>query len=420
MRKPSANRTTQHQPARSDTDLIATILRPVAVCTSGSIAGSISRADNGTWSLVVDLPGANGRRRQLRRRGFATKKDAQAALTAILADKHRGVLVAPSKATLGSYLLDIWLPGRRSSLLPSTAAAYEGIIRLYVLPELGRARLRSVDGAALNRLYSRLLTEGRTESRRGLGAGLSPKTVRNVHGVLTRAMRDAVSWGQLQRNACDTADPPRGRVPEMKAWTADELRRFVKAAESHRWAAVWMLMASTGMRRGEVLGLRWTDVDLKAATITIRSTRIRYGKTTAASTPKTARGNRTIAIGPATLSALKAWKRTQTAERLQIGGGWQGEHGLVVTNLDGSAPNPEAFSNLFAKLVRAAGPPPIRLHDLRHSYATAALAAGVPVKVLSQRIGHADIGVTLAVYAHVMPGDDEDAARRADALLEGG
>lgn len=154
------------------------------------------------------------------------------------------------------------------------------MIRTYVLPDLARTRLQAVDGPALNRLYHRLLTEGRTESRRGLGPGLSPKTVRNVHGVLSWAMKDAVRWGHVQRNACEAADPPRGRVPEMRAWTGDELRRFVKATESHRWSAVWMLMASTGMRRGEVLGLRWSDVDLKAATVTIRSTRIRYGKTT--------------------------------------------------------------------------------------------------------------------------------------------
>ena len=382
-----------------------------------STAGSISRASNGTWSFVVDLPDVNGKRRQLRRRGFPTKKAAQTQLTALLADKDRGALVAPSKVTVANYLLDVWLPARRSSLRPSTVAAYEGVIRSYVLPELGRARLQSIDGAALNRLYHRLLADGRTDSRRHLGSGLAHKTVRNVHGVLTRAMRDAVRWGHLQRNPCDAADPPRGRAPEMRAWTSDELRQFVKAVEHHRWAAVWTLMATTGMRRGEVLGLRWSDVDLEGSTVTIRSTRIRYGKTTATSTPKTARGNRTIAIGPGTLSALRAWRRAQTVERLQIGGGWQGEHGLVVTNVDGTAPNPEAFSNLFAKLIRAAGLPPIRLHDLRHSYATAALAAGVPVKVLSQRVGHADVGVTLAVYAHVMPGDDEDAARVADALL---
>lgn len=202
----------------------------------------------------------------------------------------------------------------------------------------------------------------------------------------------------------------------MKAWTAEELRTFVRATASHRWSAVWMLLATTGMRRGEILGLRWIDVDLSAGTITISSTRIRFGKTTATSTPKTARGNRTIAVGPATCAALRTWKRTQAAERLQLGVGRERDD-LVVTGVDGSPPNPEAFSTLFRKLSEQVGLPVIRLHDLRHSYATNALADGVPVKVLSQRIGHADVGVTLSVYAHVMPGDDEDAARRAEALL---
>jgi integrase len=382
-----------------------------------STAGSITRSASGTWSFVIELPESNSRRHQLRRRGFATKKAAQAAMTALLADRDRGVMVTPSRVTVGNYLLDVWLPARRSALRPSTAAAYEGVIRNYVLPDLGRTKLQSLNGAALNRLYSVLLTDGRTERRRGLGSGLAPKTVRNVHGVLTRAMKDAVRWGHIQRNPCDTADPPRGRTPEMRAWTADELRRFVRATETHRLGSIWMLMATTGMRRGEVLGLRWSDIDLETGTVTIRSTRVRYGSVTATSTPKTARGNRTIAIGPTTLAALRAWKRTQASERLLCGSAWQGDHGLVVTKTNGGAPNPESFSNLFGKLVRRSGLPPIRLHDLRHSYATNALAGGVPVKVLSQRVGHADVGVTLAVYAHVMPGDDEDAARRADALL---
>ena len=129
-----------------------------------STAGSITREPNGTWSFVVDLLEVNGSRRQLRRRGFPTKKAAQAQLTVFLADKNRGVVVAPSRVTLGDYLLEVWLPARRSSLRPSTAAAYEGGIRNYVIPDLGRTRLQAVDGAALNRLYHRLLTEGRTES----------------------------------------------------------------------------------------------------------------------------------------------------------------------------------------------------------------------------------------------------------------
>lgn len=203
----------------------------------------------------------------------------------------------------------------------------------------------------------------------------------------------------------------------MKVWSADELRVFSSSVASHRWAGVWSLLATTGMRRGEVLGLRWSDVDLDAGTVTIRSTRVRFGTTIMTSTPKTARGNRTISIGPATAAALRAWKRQQSADRLLAGASWADSSGLVVTNVNGSPPNPEAFSNLFVELAKRAGLPPIRLHDVRHSYATAALASGVPVKVVSQRVGHADVGVTLKVYAHVLPGDDEDAALRADSLL---
>ena len=382
-----------------------------------SAQGSVKKDASGQWRFVVDLRAADGKRKQAYRRGFATKKAAQEALTKLLGDKQQGTFVAPVRSTLNDFLVNEWLPARRVSLRDSTTASYEQLIRNYVTPTIGSIKLQSVDGAMLNRLYGELLTNGRTGARSGAGAGLSVKTVRNLHGLLTRAFKDGIRWGRLQRNPCDAADPPKGKSPEMKAWTTDELRAFIKSVQSHRWVGVWALMATTGMRRGEVLGLRWTDVDLEAGTVTIRSTRIRYNKTIAASTPKTARGNRTISIGPATVLALRGWKKAQTSERLVMGAGWQNGDGLVVTIADGSAPNPEAFSNLFGDLVRRAGVPLIRLHDLRHSYATAALADGVPVKVVSQRIGHADVGVTLKVYAHVLPGDDADAAARADSLL---
>ena len=258
-------------------------------------------AKRGTWYFVVDVAVANGKRQQLRRRGFATKKEAKDAEAAVIADQARGTFVRPSRVTLGAFLLDEWLPAKVGGLRPSTANSYDRMIRLYVIPNIGSAELATVDGSMLNGLYGRLLTEGRTETRRGLGAGLSPKTVRNVHGVLARAFRDGVRWGRLQRNPCDAADPPRGQAPEMKAWTADELRTFTSSTSSHRWAGIWALMSTTGMRRGEILGLRWSDVELAAGTVTIRSTRIRYGTTIATSTPKTARGNRTISIGPATV-----------------------------------------------------------------------------------------------------------------------
>ncbi len=382
-----------------------------------STQGSIRKDDSGAWFFVIDIDGPDGKRRQVKRRGIATKKGAQAALTALNGDVQRGTFVAPLRSTLGQFLVDDWLPARSVSLRPSTVVCYEQLIRNYVLPTIGSTRLQLVDGAMLNRLYGELLATGRTGNRRNAGPGLSGKTVRNLHGVLTRAFRDGVRWGHVQHNPCDAADPPKGSSPEMKVWSSDQLRTFSQSVSTHRWSAVWSLMATTGMRRGEVLGLRWTDVDLEARTVRVQSTRIRYRSTIATSTPKTARGNRTIAVGPAIVAALRAWKRQQTSERLLIGEAWSDVDGLVVTNIDGSAPNPEAFSNLFADLARRAGLPVIRLHDLRHSYATAALAAGVPVKVVSQRVGHADVGVTLKGYAHVMPGDDEDAALRADSLL---
>jgi integrase len=372
----------------------------------------------GTWSFIVDVPMVAGKRQQIRRRGFATKKAAAAAMAVVVADTARGSYVRPTTVTLEQFLLEEWLPAKRSSLRPSTFNSYDRIIRLYVGLAIGAAKLHEVDGSMLNGLYGRLLSEGRSNGRTTThGAGLAPKTVRNIHGVLVKAFKDAVRWGRVPRNPCDSADPPAARSPEMKAWTVDELRAFVAATSSHHWGAVWALLATTGMRRGEVLGLRWSDVDLEAGTVTIRSTRIRYGTTIATSTPKTARGNRTVAIGPEMVTALRIWRRVQTEDRMLMGPGWQNAAELVVTIADGSAPNPEAFSNLFGDLVRRAGLRPIRLHDVRHSYATAALAAGVPVKVVSQRIGHADVGVTLKVYAHVMPGDDELAAKMADQII---
>jgi integrase len=386
-----------------------------------STAGSIKRDASGQWAFVVDIPGPEGKRRQLRRRGFATKKAAQDELTRLLGDAQRGVFDAPTKVTLGEFLTKEWLPAKRPSLRESTAASYEQLVRLYVIPKLGGVRLQLIDGSALNRLYADLLESGRNEHRRkNVGAGLAPKTVRNLHGVLTKAFRDAIRWGRLQRNPCDAADPPKGKSPEMKAWSGDQLRTFSRSVATHRWSGIWSLMATTGMRRGEVLGLRWSDVDLEAATVTIRSTRVRFGTTITTSTPKTAKGNRTIALGPTVLAGLKAWRSTQNADRLLMGAGWMNTADLVVTIADGSAPNPEAFSNVFGDLAKAAELPIIRLHDVRHSYATAALAAGVPVKVVSQRLGHADVGVTLKIYAHVMPGDDEDAASRAESLIISG
>jgi integrase len=381
--------------------------------------GSIKQdKERGTWWFVVDVPGPTGKRQQLRRRGFKTKKDATEAQALILVERARGTFVRPTRVTVGAYLADEWLPAKRPGLRPSTADTYARMIELYVQPSIGGVELSQLDGSMLNTLYGRMLGSGRSDGRKSEhGGGLAPKTVRNLHGMLSKAFRDGIRWGRLARNPCDAADPPTSRSPEMQAWTQEELRSFAQATSDHRWAAIWALMITTGMRRGEVLGLRWSDIDLDTGSATIRSTRIRYGTTVDRSTPKTASGNRTIALGPSVRASLRTWRKTQMEERMLMGDGWQNDDNLVVTLADGRAPNPESFSNLFQNLTRRAGLRTIRLHDLRHSYATAALASGIPVKVVSQRLGHADVGVTLKVYAHVLPGDDIHAASAADNLL---
>lgn len=212
-------------------------------------------AKRGTWYFVTRVTEADGSRRQMWRRGFPTKKAAQAAEAAVIADQARGTYVRPSKGTVATFLVDEWLPAKRATLKPSTAASYEQTVTAYIAPRLGKVELGKVDGAMLNALYAELLTDGRTGAS-GRSGGLSAKSVRNVHGLLHRAFRDAIRWRRLAVNPCDAADPPRKQTPEMRAWNSAELRRFLESTADERAGGVWRLLASTGMRRGELLGLR--------------------------------------------------------------------------------------------------------------------------------------------------------------------
>ena len=374
---------------------------------SGSVGRDVKR---GTWYFVTRVTGPDGKRVQMRRRGFATKKEATAALGLVLADQARGIAVRPSRTTVAAFLTDEWLPAKRAALKPSTAASYEQMIEAYIVPGIGALELGKVDGSTLNALYARLLSTGRTGASGRTGA-LSPKTVRNVHGLLHKAFKDAIRWRRLSVNPCDAADQPRKQTPEMQVWTPDELRAFIAGTTDDRLGPLWRVFATTGMRRGEVLGLRWSDVDLANRRLTIRQTVTMVGDRPEVGTPKTAAGTRVVSIDDGTVSALKAWKKAQNAERLLMGEGWQGTTtGLVATEPDGTPLHPQTLTRRFHSATKRAGVRCIRLHDVRHSYATAALSAGVPVKVLSQRLGHADIAITLRTYAHVLPGDDATAA----------
>jgi integrase len=314
--------------------------------------------------------------------------------------------VAPIRQSLAEYLLDEWLPARRVAVKPGTWENYRMQTNSYVLSHpIGASPLVAIDGPALNSFYADLLTAGR---RNGNG-GISNKTVRNIHGMLHKALADAVRWGRVLRNATDAADQPRKTTVEMTVWNPQELRRFVEYTRCDRLAAAWHLLVTTGMRRGELLGLRCSDIDLQRGTLCIRQSRTSVNYLVHTDAPKTEPVTRVISLDPETAVVLHAHHRRQLEERMAWGPARQ-ETGLVFVREDGSPIHPQRLSQWFAQAVRRAGLPPIRLHDVRHSYSTALIRAGVPVKTVSQRIGHASATITMTIYQHVLPGDDEQAA----------
>jgi len=232
--------------------------------------------------------------------------------------------------------------------------------------------LQRLTPAHLTTFYRAMLDAG----RRQRPGGLAPKTVRSVHGVLHAALRDAVRWGYLPRNVATAADLPKPMTPEMHVWTPAQLRTYLEQVRGDPLYAAWMLFATTGMRRGEVAGLRWSDVDLEADRVSPRRPRVVVDYEVHVSEPKTAKGRRSLALDPATVAALRQHRTRQLEQRLAVGSRWQ-DSGLVFTWPDGRPIHPQRFSTWFKQHARAAGLPRIRLHDMRHSYATAALAAGV-------------------------------------------
>jgi integrase len=354
------------------------------------------------------------RRRQEMKAGFASKREAEEALTKVLASISTGTHIEPSRMLVSEFMTGEWLLAIRSTIRPTTYLSYQGHIQLHIVPALGSMPLQRLCASHINAFYSRLLTEGGGKDK----GGLSPATVRRVHATLHRALKDAVRWNKLIKNPVDSADPPRlaSADAEMKVWSAKELKMFLTSQQTSRLYPLWLTLATTGMRRGEILGLTWEDVDLEARRVSIRKTRVMLGYVTHVSEPKTRRGRRMIALDPATASSLKEQRHRQRKERLAAGGKWK-DTGHLFTREDGEPYHPERVSKLFRRAAAQAGLPRIRLHDLRHTYATLALAAGIHPKVVSERLGHASIAITLDTYSHAVPALSEEAASRVAALV---
>jgi integrase len=333
------------------------------------VRGSIIKR-GATYSVVLDLGrGPDGKRIRRWHSGYRTKKDAERARTELLAQVDHGSYVEPSRLTVAGFLREQWLPGLTGQARPTTLDGYQRAVERYVVPAVGGILLQRLTPAHLNGLYGRLQTNGGRNGR-----PLSARTVLAVHVAMSKALGDAARWGLVIRNVAQLADPPRPSRHDMQTWTAAQLRAFLDHVEDDRLYAAWLLAASTGMRRGEILGLRWPDVDLDRGRVSVRQTVVVANYRVVVSQPKTNRGRRSIALDPRTVAALRAWRTAQVAERLAWGPSWT-DSGLVFTREDGSLIHPHRLSIWFGRLVKAAGLPRIRFHDLRHTHASLGLAA---------------------------------------------
>jgi integrase len=378
------------------------------------VRGSIVRRGK-KWAVIVDVAcDAKGHRKQRWHSGFETKRDASRALTEILASLQAGAYVEPSKQTVAGFMRE-WLSATKATVRPSTWASYRLMVESHIVPGLGAMSLQQLAPSMLNAFYAELLASGRRDGK----GGLSARTVRYVHMIVRRSLSQAVHWQRLTRNVADQADPPHPHAgQEMRTWTALELRTFFEHVSTDRFYAAFVLAGTTGMRRGEVLGLRWRDLDLDAGRAAIRQTLLSVGYAVLFSTPKTAKGRRSIALDAVTVASLREHRRRQLEERLAFGRGY-GDQDLVFVREDGSPVHPDYFSERFERAEKDAGLPRIRLHDLRHTHATLALQAGVHAKVVSERLGHATVGITLDTYSHAIPAMEEEAAARVAAIVFG-
>ena len=371
----------------------------------GNGTGGVTRRKDGSWMARYTVQTPTGRKRKvIYAKGY---EEARRKLAEALADRDRGLTYDSGGLTLGEYLVR-WLEDSvRGSVKVTTQASYGSLVRNHVCPTLGGTKLAALTPAHVQALYRRKLEEG-----------LAPKTVKYLHTTLHRALKQAVRWGLVPRNVAAAVDPPRARPPVITPLSPAQARQLLKAAEGNRLEALYILAITTGMRQGELLGLGWEDVDLEAGVVRVRRTLTLARGGPRLTEPKTPKSRRQMRLTASAVEALERHQDGQHAERAAAGDKWDGSLGLVFATRIGT-PIRRAKLHLqsWKPLLRRAGLPDIRFHDLRHTCATLLLTKGVHSKIVSEMLGHSSIAITLDTYSHVIPGLGNVAANAMEDAL---
>jgi integrase len=378
--------------------------------------GYVEKRGEKTYRVRVDLGSdETGRRRSKSETVHGTKREAQKRLVQLMAEAEAGAVITAAPQTLGEFL-DYWLANYAKKLATRTYHNYGEYVRHYIKPRLGQIRLDQLQPHHIQAFYTSLEESGSAKK----GTGLSPTTVFNCHRVLKGALKRAVQWQLLSRNPAEAVTPPRPVEREQRVIGREQVTVLLQAAKDCRLYAPILIGLATGMRRGEICGLRWQDVNFEKSTLAVRQTLVSVGqKQLEFKTPKTKAGRRVVKLPTMLVEALQEERAVQEQARHVLGPTYN-PLGLVVCRADGSPVHPATLYSRFQQLLERLGLPRVAIHDLRHSHATHLLEAGINPKVVSERLGHTDPALTLRVYSHVLDHIQQEAADQTDLFLRPG
>lgn len=373
-------------------------------------AGGIRQRPDGRWearyTAGYDLRTGKQRRRSVYGK---TKRECQMKLNCVLAELDSGTYFEPAKVTLGEWL-QIWLDEYNAHVKPRTLESYRGHTKHRITPAIGRIKLKTLNATHLQRFYNDLL--------RGTpnAPALSPKTIHNIHGILHKALEQAVELGYIRFNPSDSCKLPRKERKQIQPLDHEQIRAFIRAIQGHRYETVYLVDLFTGMRQGEILGLQWGDIDFESGTIHIQKQLQRIQgeyHMTSLKNDKTRR----ITPAPAVMQALRKQRVRQQEWRLRAGELWQ-ESSFVFTNDVGEHLRRETVYRNYKRIVADIGVPDARFHDMRHTYAVNALGAGDDVKTVQETLGHHTAAFTLDVYGHATEDMKRASANRMQQVIE--